>query len=60
MLNKKSEKVMGRPKIGIENARGTLIAARFTQTETSQINSAARRLGLTKSQFVRKVLLSSV
>lgn len=51
---------MGRPKIGIQNARGTLIAARFTPKESAQINAAATKLGLTKSQFLRKVLLSAV
>jgi len=60
MLNKKSQKVMGRPKVGIENAKGKLIAARFTQAESNQINATAKRLGLTKSQFLRKVLLSAV
>jgi hypothetical protein len=60
MLNKKYKNVMGRPKVGIENARGKLIAARFTPTESAQINAAAKRLGLTKSQLLRKVLLSAV
>jgi len=60
LLNKMSKKVMGRPKIGMENARGILIAARFTQGESKQINGKAKQLGLTKSQFVRKVLLSAV
>lgn len=60
MLNKKSKNVMGRPKVGIENAKGKLIGARFTPAESDKINATAKRLGLTKSQLLRKVLLSAV
>jgi hypothetical protein len=58
VLNKKSEKVMGRPKIGTQNAKGVLIAARFTPPEAKQIEQTARRAGLSKSEFVRKRLLA--
>jgi hypothetical protein len=60
MLNKKSKKVMGRPKVGTQNAKGVLIAARFTPPEAKQIEQFARREGLSKSAFVRKRLLSPV
>jgi hypothetical protein len=58
MLNRKSKKVMGRPKIGTQNAKGVLIAARFTPPEAKQIEQTARRAGLSKSEFVRKRLLA--
>jgi hypothetical protein len=58
--HKKYKKVMGRPKIGKQNAKGVFLSIRFTPAESEQINCAAKRLGLTKSQFGRKVLVSSL
>jgi hypothetical protein len=55
----KLKKVMGRPPLGKQGAKGVLITARFTQAEADQINREAKYLGLTKSQFVRKALLST-
>ena len=60
MSHKKSEKVMGRPKVGMENAKGVFLSIRLTPPEAEQINCAAKREGLTKSQYARKVLLSAV
>jgi hypothetical protein len=54
------KKHVGRPKLGTEHAKGVLMAIRFTPSEARQIESAAKRLGLTKSQFARKHLLSAV
>ena len=53
------KKHAGRPRIGTQNAKGVLVAARFTPGEAKQIESAAKRAGLTKSNFVRKSLLKS-
>ena len=60
MSHKKYKKVMGRPKIGTENAKAVFLSIRFTPLEAEQITSAAKRLGLTKSQLGRKVLLSAI
>jgi hypothetical protein len=46
--------------IGTQNAKGVFLSIRFTPAEGEQINSAAKREGLTKSQFGRKVLLSAI
>jgi hypothetical protein len=51
---------MGRPKIGTQNAKGVFLSIRLTPPEAEQINCAAKRLGLTKSQYGRKILLSSL
>jgi hypothetical protein len=59
MLNTKYEKVMGRPKIGTEKARGVFIAARFTPVEAKQIHSAINQSRQTKSDWIRKNLLSA-
>jgi hypothetical protein len=59
MINKKSKKAMGRPKIGTQNVKGIYFAARFTKAETQQINEAVRRSGLSKSDFIRNRLLAS-
>jgi uncharacterized protein (DUF1778 family) len=53
------KKRAGRPRLGTQNARGVLMAIRFTPDEARQIQSAAKRSGLTKSDFIRKSLLKS-
>jgi hypothetical protein len=52
-------KRMGRPKIGIQNAKGILFAARFTPPEAKQINEAIRDAGQSNSDWIRKALLSA-
>jgi hypothetical protein len=59
MLHKKNKKVMGRPKIGMENAKHIFYSARFTPTEAQKIDDAIRRAGLSKSAFIRKRLLAT-
>jgi hypothetical protein len=59
MLNKKSKKMMGRPKIGTENAKGVFFAARFTPAEAQQINGAINQSQQTKSDWIRRNLLSA-
>ena len=59
MLNKKSEKVMGRPKIGIKNAKGVFFAARFTPAEAKELDGAIRQANQTKSAWIRNGLLSA-
>jgi hypothetical protein len=59
MLNKKYKNVMGRPKVGIQNAKGVFFAARFTPMEAKQINVAIRESHQTKSDWIRKNLLSA-
>jgi hypothetical protein len=49
----------GRPKIGTENAKEVFFTARFTPVEARQINAAISRSGLSKSNFIRKSLLSA-
>jgi uncharacterized protein (DUF1778 family) len=53
------KKVMGRPKIGTENAKSAFITARFTPAEAKRIRAAIAASGLSKSDFVRKSLLNS-
>jgi len=48
----------GRPKLGTQNAKGVLMAVRFTPSEAKRIEQAARSAKLTKSDWVRKALLS--
>jgi hypothetical protein len=52
-------KRIGRPKIGIKNAKGALFAARFTPLEAKQINEAIRRAKQSKSDWIRKALLAA-
>jgi hypothetical protein len=59
MLNKKCKKVMGRPKIGTQNAKGVFFAARFTPGESKELDGAIRRAGQSKSDWIRKNLLSA-
>jgi hypothetical protein len=53
------KKVMGRPKIGIQNAKGIIIAARFSPPEVKEIDDAVKRANVNRSTWVRKSLLSS-
>jgi len=53
------QKHAGRPKLGIQNAKGVFISARFTPAEARQIHAAIAKSGLSKSDFVRKSLLKS-
>ena len=50
---------MGRPKIGIQNAKGEVFAARFTPIEARHLKSAIRQAKQGKSDWIRKALLSS-
>ena len=59
MLNKMSKKVMGRPKIGIKNAKGVFFAARFTLAEAKELDGAIRHAGQSKSAWIRNLLLSA-
>lgn len=52
------KKHAGRPRLGTQNAKGVLMAFRFTLSEARQIKSAAKRSGVTKSEFARKRLLA--
>ncbi len=51
------KKHAGRPKLGTQNAKGVLMAFRFTPGEAKRINEAARAAKLTKSEWARKLLL---
>jgi hypothetical protein len=53
------KKHAGRPKIGIQNAKGVFFAARFTPVEAKQLNGAIRQAGQSKSDWIRKALLSA-
>ncbi|HXD01337.1 MAG TPA: hypothetical protein VN048_18510 [Verrucomicrobiae bacterium] len=53
------KKVMGRPKIGIQAAKGKIVAARFSPPEYKEIDGAVKRSKLNKTQWVRSVLLSA-
>jgi hypothetical protein len=53
------QKHAGRPKIGIQNAKGIFFAARFSPIEARELNGAIRQAKQTKSQWIRKALLSA-
>jgi hypothetical protein len=53
------KKQVGRPGIGTANAKGIVFAARFTPSETKQLNAAVRQARQGKSEWIRKALLSS-
>jgi hypothetical protein len=59
MLNKKSKKVMGRPKIGTQNEKAIFFAARFTPAEARELNAAIRQAKQVKSAWIRNCLLST-
>ena len=53
------KKRVGRPRIGIQNAKGKLFAARFTSDEAKRLTAAIRQSKLTKSDWLRNALLSA-
>jgi hypothetical protein len=53
------KKHAGRPKIGIQNAKGIFFAARFTPIEAKRLNGTIRQAGQSKSDWIRKALLSA-
>jgi hypothetical protein len=54
------KKRAGRPKVGIQNAKGVFFTARFTPIEAKQLEGAIQQAGLRKSVWMRKALLSAV
>jgi hypothetical protein len=50
------KKHAGRPRLGTQNAKGVLMALRFTPGEARQLKSAADQSKLSKSDFLRKCL----
>jgi hypothetical protein len=52
-------KTAGRPKLGIKNAKGVFFTARFTPIEAGQLNGAIRQAKQSKSEWIRKALLSA-
>jgi len=59
LLTVSVKKRMGRPKIGVQNAKGVIVAARFTPIEARQIDQAIRQSGENKPGWIRKALLSA-
>ena len=53
------KKTAGRPKLGTQNAKGIFFAARFTPIEARQLNAAIREARQSKSDWMRKALLSA-
>lgn len=53
------KKKAGRPKIGVQNAKGELFAVRVTPLEARGINATIRSSGLKKPDWLRKALLSA-
>jgi hypothetical protein len=53
------KKKMGRPRVGIQNAKGEVFAARFTPVEAKRLNGAIRQVRQSKSDWIRKALLSA-
>jgi len=49
------KKVMGRPKIGTENAKGVMVAVRLTPPEARQIKEVIRQARQGKSEWIRKM-----
>jgi hypothetical protein len=58
IMAKKPNKV-GRPKLQKGEAKGTLIAARFSPPEVKEIDGAVKRSNGNKSQWVRNCLLTA-
>ena len=50
---------VGRPKIGLKNAKGELFAVRVTPVDAKGINAAIRLSGQSKPDWLRKALLSA-
>jgi hypothetical protein len=53
------KKHAGRPKIGTQNAKGVFFTVRFTPVEAKQLNAAIRQTRQSKSEWIRKALLSA-
>ena len=53
------KKKAGRPKVGKQNAKGELFAARFTPPEAKELNEAILLFGQSMSDWIRKALLSA-
>src|ERR1700722_13075339 len=51
------KKKAGRPKVGIQNAKGEVFSVRVTPPEGKEINAAIRRSGTGKPDWLRKALL---
>ena len=49
---------VGRPKIGVKNAKGELFAVRVTPDDAKAVNAAVRQSGQDKPDWLRKALLS--
>ena len=54
------KKKVGRPKLGTQNAKGKQLAARFTPPEMKLIQAAIAKSRSSKSDWLRKVVLSAV
>jgi hypothetical protein len=59
MLTESQKPKMGRPKLAKGHAKGVIIAARFSDSESKEIDQAINRDGIPKPDWVRKSLLSS-
>ena len=55
----KIKKIMGRPPVGPEKEKSSLLSARFTAFEMARIKAASERANLNRSDWVRKILLSA-
>jgi len=53
------KKRVGRPRIGTQNAKGEVFAVRVTPPEAKQLNAAIRCSKQSKSDWIRKALLSA-
>jgi hypothetical protein len=53
------KKHAGRPRIGIQNAKSIYFTARFNPIEAKQLNGAIRQAKESKSDWIRKALLSA-
>jgi hypothetical protein len=51
---------VGRPKLGTQDAKGIVIAARFTLPEVKAIRAAIATSRSSKSEWLRKAVLSAV
>ena len=50
---------MGRPKLPKGESKDILIGARFSPDESKAVNAAVKLAGNTKSEWIRKALLSA-
>jgi hypothetical protein len=53
------KKHAGRPRIGTQNAKSIYFTARFTPIEAKQLNAAIRQSKQSKTDWIRKALLSA-